>query len=312
MCRPQPSRPLPVRHPATDSTRAADGRVPVLMYHSFSSAATPAFRRFALAPERFRAHLEYLAGAGYRTYTSAQVVSAFAAGTTLPGRPVVITVDDGFRDFATVALPALSEHGMTATLFVTTGCTGSTAHFLARDGEGERPMLSWAELAVAADAGVEIGAHTVSHPELDRIRPDRLGAELATPKLVLEQRLGVPVRSLAYPYGYYNRRVLAAAPAAGYTSACTVLDMACAPGDDLFALPRLTVADTVGVPAFQAILTSAPSRRDVVLAHTKRAVWRQVRRVGAGRPVMAAARALRDARTNPEVPSGGGSPGGPT
>ena len=225
---------------------------------------------------------------------------------------MVITVDDGFRDFATVALPALIEHGMTATLFVTTGCTGSTARFLTRDGEGNRPMLGWTELAAAADAGVEIGAHTVSHPELDRIRLARLRAEVATPKLVLEQRLGVPVGSLAYPYGYYNRRVRDAARAAGYTSACTVLDLACEAGDDLFALTRLTVADTVGVLALERILTSTPGRRDVAVAHAKRAVWRQVRRVGAGRPVMAAAGALRDSRSGQEGSPGGDIPGSAT
>lgn len=312
MCGPRLSRPSPLRHAARLSAQPRDGLVPVLMYHSFSSAATPAFRRFAVPPERFRAHLEHLTAAGYTTYTYGQLVSAFATGTTLPGRPVVITVDDGFRDFATVALPALIEHGMTATLFVTTGCTGSTARFLTRDGEGNRPMLGWTELAAAADAGVEIGAHTVSHPELDRIRLARLRAEVATPKLVLEQRLGVPVGSLAYPYGYYNRRVRDAARAAGYTSACTVLDLACEAGDDLFALTRLTVADTVGVLALERILTSTPGRRDVAVAHAKRAVWRQVRRVGAGRPVMAAARAVRDFRSGREGSPGGDIPGSAT
>jgi peptidoglycan/xylan/chitin deacetylase (PgdA/CDA1 family) len=275
------------------------------MYHSFSTEAAPAFRRFALPPQRFRAHLDHLSGAGYTTHTYAQLVSAFAAGTTLPGRPVVITVDDGFRDFATVALPALTERGMTATLFVTSGCTGSTARFLARDGEGERPMLGWGELAAAADAGIEIGAHTLTHPELDRVRGAKLRTELAAPKAMLEQRLHVPVRSLAYPYGYYSRKVRDAAEDAGYDSACTVLDLVCEPGDDLFALTRLTVADTTDVRALDRLLTSAPGRHDLARAHAKRLVWRQVRRVGAVRPVMAGLRALRDARSaRPASPEG--------
>ena len=301
MCDPGASLPLPLRGAGQRADRAAaesrSGRVPVLMYHSFSTEAAPAFRRFAVPPERFRAHLDHFDAAGYTTHTYAQLVNAFRAGTTLPGRPVVITVDDGFRDFATVGLPALTERGMTATLFVTTGCIGSTAHFLTGDGEGDRPMLGWTELAAAAGAGIEIGAHTLTHPELDRTRRAQLRTEVAKPKLMLEQRLGVPVRSLAYPYGYYNRRVRDAVENAGYTSACTVLDLACGPGDDLFALTRLTVADTIGVPALERLLTSAPSRRDIASAHAKRMVWRQVRRIGAGGPVMAAARALRDART---------------
>jgi hypothetical protein len=91
-----------------------------------------------------------------------------------------------------------------------------------------------------------------------------------------------------------------------------VLDLACEPGDDLFALTRLTVADTVDAPGLERILTSCPRRRDVALAHAKRTLWRQVRRVGAGRPVMAAARALRDARSNPEGSPGGDPAGGAT
>ena len=120
----------------------------------------------------------------------------------MPPRPVVLTFDDGFADFHDRALPLLARYGFTATVFVTTGWIADSG---APDAAHRRPgrMLSWSQIAEAAATGVEIGAHSHGHPELDLLAAESLRRELdlqqgparAAPQAA-GARPGVPVRIL--------------------------------------------------------------------------------------------------------------------
>src|SRR3954449_3067340 len=123
-------------------------QVPILMYHSIAREAGRRFRPFVVAPEQFAEQIAYLDQAGYTPLTVSELVRAWAyRGIGLPTRPVVVTFDDGFADFHTAALPVLARYGFSATLYVATGYIGDTSRWLAAEGEGERPMLTWAQLA---------------------------------------------------------------------------------------------------------------------------------------------------------------------
>jgi peptidoglycan/xylan/chitin deacetylase (PgdA/CDA1 family) len=111
-------------------------------------------------------------------------------------------------------------------------------------------MLSWRQIEEVAAAGVEIGAHSVNHPELDQLASSELEHELATAKHALEDRLGVAVPGLAYPFGYSSRLVRETAEAVGYEYACAVGNRLASPSADQFALPRLTVARSTRLPSF--------------------------------------------------------------
>ena len=82
--------------------------------------------------------------------------------------------------------------------------------------------MSWDQLGELADAGWEIGSHTRTHPHLTQSRRRELRAELESRKATVEERLGRPCPTLAYPYGDYDERVVAAAGAAGYAAAGTL------------------------------------------------------------------------------------------
>ena len=113
-----------------------------------------------------------------------------------------------------------AQYGFTATVFVTTGWIADAGPHAA----GRRPgqMLCWNQIREAAAAGVEIGAHSHAHPQLDQITPSQLQDELAVSKALLEDGIGRAVPSLAYPFGYSNARVRQAARATGYRHACAV------------------------------------------------------------------------------------------
>jgi peptidoglycan/xylan/chitin deacetylase (PgdA/CDA1 family) len=223
-------------------------RVPILMYHEISSEPVSA-SRLAAAPDRFARQLEYLAASGFQALTVAGLVATMKSGTRLPAKPVVLTFDDGTADFYEVALPLLAERGFTGTLFATSGWMG-------RAGGGPAcrkvppGMLSFDQLRVVAAAGIEVGGHTVCHPQLDQLPPDLLRKELADSKNELEDQLGRPVYGIAYPFGYSSRLVRAQAASTGYEYGCAVGNRLASAACDRFALPRLTIARSMRLSAF--------------------------------------------------------------
>jgi peptidoglycan/xylan/chitin deacetylase (PgdA/CDA1 family) len=159
-------------------------RVPILMYHEIAARPETA-SRLAVPPAAFAAQLAYLHDAGFSTVTFADAAAALAGETDrLPARPVVLTFDDGFADFHREALPLLQRYGFTATVFVTTGWIADAGAYKAGRGPGQ--MLCWNQIREAAGAGVEIGAHSHGHPQLDQIAPGQLHNELAISKALLE------------------------------------------------------------------------------------------------------------------------------
>lgn len=121
---------------------------------------------------------------------------------------ICLTFDDGWESDATIALPALAQVNFRGTFFITTGHVGTPS------------FLTWAQVRDLADAGMEVGSHTCSHPDLTRLAPGDLRRELRESRADLEERLGRPVDTLSIPHGIYNRRVLVEATDAGYARVC--------------------------------------------------------------------------------------------
>jgi peptidoglycan/xylan/chitin deacetylase (PgdA/CDA1 family) len=235
-------------------------RVPVLMYHEIADIAeTPS--RLAVSPSVFADHLAYLSEAGFTTITAGVLSSILADGAgDLPERPVVLTFDDGYGDFYTEAVPLLKQHEFTGTLFMTTGWVG-------KEGERKR-MLNWRELAEAEQAGIEIGAHTCKHPQLDQLPENLMREELYVSKSELEDNLGLKVPGLAYPYGYSNAKVRRVARDIGYDYAYAVNNELTTSAADAFALPRLTVRRATSMDDFRKLVHGRDTsmlRRDRIL-----------------------------------------------
>jgi peptidoglycan/xylan/chitin deacetylase (PgdA/CDA1 family)/SAM-dependent methyltransferase len=228
--------------------------VPILMYHRIATDGPAALAPYRVAPAMFDRQLAYLRRHGYRSISMAQWIAALRERDGLiDDRVVVLTFDDAYCDFLTDAWPILCGHGFGATMFVPADHVGGRAEWDRALGE-PADLMSWDELRLLAGRGLEIGAHTCSHPYLTRLGPARLMGEGRAGKARLEAELGVPVEVLAYPYGDQNLTVRRAMAACGYVAAVTTQPSLSRLGDNPMALPRQLVAGGDDLDAFIALL----------------------------------------------------------
>lgn len=187
-------------------------RVPILVYHNVRPAPprmmSAADMQYEVTPAQFSAQLEYLAAEGYASVGFSDLLAAQRGEITLPEKPIIITLDDGRDAQFEYALPLLRQHGFTATFFVFSNAVGRPGY------------LTWEQLKELRDSAMIIGSHTRYHPYLTKLEDDEeLRAELEVSKRSLEDGIGAPVEFLAYPFGLYDERVVAASAAAGYLAA---------------------------------------------------------------------------------------------
>ena len=235
----------PLRFPSPLPNRSRV--VPILMYHriNFVDASTPEItRRLTVHPDVFRRQMRWLKRHGYRTITQRMLYDAPMCGDGLPRKPILITFDDGYRDAYTKASPVLARFGMHATAYVITGrISGSDSSF-----------LTWKQLRLLEDRGVEIGSHTVSHHALTTLSSEQAHFQLLASRRILERRLDHRVPWLAYPIGAYDSRIESLARQAGYRLAVTTVHGATQSARRPLALRRLRINDTTGVNGLAAML----------------------------------------------------------
>ena len=169
-------------------------------------------------PDAFRAQLELLLGAGFQFVTVAEFAERSNGDAPPPGL-VALSFDDGMHDNHTLVLPLLREYGVKATFYVTTGLIGQANPWLA-EGSGAR-MMTVDELRDLVEAGCEIGAHSVTHPDFSQLDYDGCFREANDSRLELERLIGVTVRTFAYPFCEYGPQAIAAVRDAGFLAAVT-------------------------------------------------------------------------------------------
>jgi peptidoglycan/xylan/chitin deacetylase (PgdA/CDA1 family) len=253
--------------------RTVSNTLPVLMYHSVSATDGP-LRDLAVPPERLHEQLAALSDAGYALLGLTEALSRKAAK---PGAQVVgVTFDDGYLDFLTAAVDVLTKVGARATQYISVGHMGSGAPPMATEAAFGR-LLDWAQVRELAGAGVEIGSHAFLHHPLDVLPGKQLETELRDSKDRLEQELGGPVPSFAYPHGYNSRRVRGLVARLGHENACEVGRRLHTLGGNRFAIPRLHITpDHTGPDTVAAVRTGGPA----LVPTVKRAAqpgWRAAR-----------------------------------
>jgi len=192
---------------------------------------------------------------GYRPATARDIVPG-------NGRLLHVTFDDAYRS-AREALPVLSRLGVPATVFACTDFIGDDGQrgyipesiaVAAGTPPFELETMTWAELCDIADSGVEVGAHTVTHPHLTTLTDHELERELRESREKIEAKLGRACPLVAYPYGDEDERVHAAARAAGFEAGFAI------PGRvrplNAYAIPRVSVIRRDGL--IRASLKTVP------------------------------------------------------
>lgn len=259
---------IPLRH-----------KVPILMYHSISRFAQPKYRKLAIDPVAFADQVKYLVDENYTTLTITQFTQLIASRTTkIPERIVMLTFDDAFDDFYTDVFPLLRRHSLVATLYVPTAFVGDTSRWLWRDGEGARRLMTWDQLREVSAQGIECGAHSHHHVELDLLSPSAAAKEIINSKALLEQQLDQQIFSFAYPYGYYNAFIRGVIQQAGFSSACAVRYRRCSIEDDPFTLSRLAVTSDLSFEQFTNLVTGHSPELNVQYERLRALGWRWARK----------------------------------
>jgi peptidoglycan/xylan/chitin deacetylase (PgdA/CDA1 family) len=180
--------------------------VSILMYHSISEGVGPT----CIAPTIFRWQMAALADCGYHVIALTDLAAWARGDHELPERSVVITFDDGYEDFATVAFPELQTRGWTATVFLPAGMLGGNADWETQtNGPPQRPLMSWKTVAELARRGIDFGGHGVTHADLTSLPLEAARDEIVNSKRGIEACAGCHVTCFAPPYGRLNTAVRA-------------------------------------------------------------------------------------------------------
>jgi peptidoglycan/xylan/chitin deacetylase (PgdA/CDA1 family) len=191
--------------------------VPVLMYHHVmeaKDAATLGATYLNVPPEVFRGQMDYLLQKGYRVIGLDEMVEGIR-NNSLPAKPIVLTFDDGYRDFYDYVYPILREKGTKATLFVISQFVG-----------GER-YLVWPQIKEMVDSGLILpGNHTLNHPYLTKLTDFQIKDQIFSANNILREHLGRSVHFFAYPYGGVNPMIEQALKEGGFQGAVVTTNQA--------------------------------------------------------------------------------------
>jgi peptidoglycan/xylan/chitin deacetylase (PgdA/CDA1 family) len=233
--------------------------IPVLMYHSIAHDVDDTVRpyfRTVTTPARFAEQMSWLRMQGYQTVSLSGLARAFQE--TLPpaggqARKVVITFDDGFRDFYRHAYPVLADAGFDATVFVPSA-------YIDKPFLTGRDCLRSHELRELSDRGIEFGSHSVSHRQLVELCGDELIKEVADSRNAIQDITGKEVTLFSYPYRFpaenasFKSLLGGLLDDSGYRTGVTTTIGRARPTNDQRFLPRLPVNDCDDAPLFAAKL----------------------------------------------------------
>jgi peptidoglycan/xylan/chitin deacetylase (PgdA/CDA1 family) len=250
---------LHVFHPLYQMGAFQHNSAPVLMYHSISDDTEHVhpYYQTTTSPQVFAEHMRFLSENRYSVISLGELVSGMRQGRSLSDC-VVITFDDGFRDFYLHAFPVLQRYGFSATMFLPTDYIGQSERSFQR-----RACMTWSEVRQLHHAGVYFGSHTVTHPQLRSTGRNRREYELRHSKRVIEDELGASVESFSYPFAFpeqsrdFTQELRADLEKCGYQNGVsTVIGRARASSDQLF-LKRLPVNSHDDIRLFKAKLDGA-------------------------------------------------------
>jgi len=236
--------------------------LPILTYHNVARPPRHlrVYKSLYVGPGAFARQMWLLRRLGY-TGLSMSAAMPYLRGEAR-GRVAIITLDDGYLDNLEAALPILQRQGFSATCYVVSGSIGGHNHWDAEKLGIRKRLMTTEQLRAWHDGGMEIGAHSRTHPRLTQCDDAQLRDEVQGSKTELEDRLGIPVTQFCYPYGAADERVAACARAAGYAAATTTQRGRAVAGMDLWRLPRVQIARHHFLPQFvMKTLTRYEDRR---------------------------------------------------
>ena len=248
-------------------------QVPIFMYHHVTTS--PIDSEFYVPPDKFADEMKLLHNWGYTTITTSMLVDAITKGASLPPHPIIITFDDSWGSQYTNAFPVMEQYGFTGVLYTVVGYINKPS------GLDTDPLyLTTDQIKEMAAAGWEVGSHTETHQNVTVMTDDQLHFEIVQSRKDLEQQLGVPILTFAYPFGGANSGVTDYVHFAGYIAAMGATGFAADQGkSNLYELQRCEIkgsddaksiirflpwlGDPTFIPTDTPTPTSTPSRTPI-------------------------------------------------
>jgi peptidoglycan/xylan/chitin deacetylase (PgdA/CDA1 family) len=227
------------------------------MYHSISEEeerGVSSYYRINTSPKVFAGHMEYLYENSFQVIELSTAVNYLIFPGVVSDKMVVLTFDDGYRDFLTQAFPILKTYRFPATVFLPTSYIGSSLRLRGKE------HLSWNEVRELFGEGITFGSHTVTHLQLQGSKRLENAYELVRSKQEIEDNIGGSVQCFSYPYAFpeenkeFKTRLRDILEACGYTCGVTTIIGRAKEGDDVFFAKRIPANSLDDIPLYKAKL----------------------------------------------------------
>lgn len=223
-------------------TTSQDMNIPVLCYHDVTPN-NPDNNGLLISPEKFKEQLQYLKDNNYTPITLDELYDYLRNNKEIPGKPVVITFDDGYKGNYEYAYPLLKEFKFPATMFVISNYVGGT------------DFMTTEQLKEMSNNGIEIESHTSKHDDLSKLNETEQVETLKNAKTSLEKIIEKPVDFVAYPFGRHNSNTRIAAEKAGYKLGFNLNGNFADRKDHNFNMDRIYVNGNDSLKVFESKLT---------------------------------------------------------
>ena len=221
--------------------------IPILMYHRIANIPND---RNSLPLEKFIEQMDYLKNNNFTTITTEQLYDYYINKIPLPPKSILLTFDDGYEDNFINALPYLKKYNMSAIVFPISTWIGKTNDW-ENFGKEKTNTMSLEQLECWLASGMEIGAHSKTHPFLSTCSTEELDSEIIDCKNELEQLLKAPITTFCYPYGNLSEKAIDKISSAKYKCAFAIFENAPLDKLNILALPRIGISSRQSLTEFK-------------------------------------------------------------
>jgi peptidoglycan/xylan/chitin deacetylase (PgdA/CDA1 family) len=174
----------------------------ILMYHRVNYEVK---KELSIKEKNFQWHMDYLKRKNYTVLSMDQAFRKIK-NNNIGGRYIVLTFDDGYKDFLTNAFPILNQYNFPSILYLVPGYIEQNQVFWWDKDLGKSDLLSWQQILKLKESPlIEFGSHTLHHYDLDTLQKSQLTFEIQKSKAIIEEKLNRRVGHFSYPRGLYNK-----------------------------------------------------------------------------------------------------------
>lgn len=214
--------------------------IPILMYHSIESMPkSTTMRSLHVSPNRFKFQMWLLKILGYKGLSMRELKPYLNGEKT--AKVVGITFDDGYQNNLINAAPILKKFNFSATCYLVSNCIGTSNTWDASQRITQRPLMSYQEIQAWIDLGMDIGAHTHNHVDLEKVSRLQAENEITQCKVELENIFKLSIVDFCYPFGKFNESIVNIVKNAGFISATTMVRGKANKGSNILKLPRIPI-----------------------------------------------------------------------